>query len=142
MTSTVTDVEKALADARELEEYWRKEGWQSLQSEEETMSAEIIDIHSKVQLSTSNTDPEVRVYIELETNIYEVPIEDVSGIHPNDGLTIGKEDLYEDWINRILLKLGGNIIHHVQVIDSKSKVWSRYTYLSPDDKVRIIWEIV
>jgi autotransporter translocation and assembly factor TamB len=75
--TTVTDVERALIQARELEEYWRNEGWQSLQLEKQIMSAEIVDIHPRVQPSTSNTDPEVRVYIELETNIYEVPIEDV-----------------------------------------------------------------
>lgn len=140
--TTVSDVEKALTNARELEDYWINEGWQSLQLEEEVM---VKDIFVSVQRISENTDPEVLVHLELDTKMYVVPLADVSAIHINDSLVMGVEDLYPDWQERVQARLGEaiNIIDHVEILGLKSGNWDRYTYLSPvDGKIRIESDLI
>jgi len=142
MVSTISDVEKALTEARELEDFYISQGWQSLQLEEEVV---IKEIFVNIQCPSENVDPEVLVHIELDTKMYIVPLADVSAIHINDSLVIGVEDLYPDWQERVESRLGQgiDIIHHVEVVGLKSGNWDRYTYLSPvDGKIRVVSELI
>lgn len=131
MVSTVTDVEKALTAARELEEYWRNEGWQSLQLEEEVMSNEVLDVYPLV-----SPDVKVQVTIVLPNKIYSVPLQDVSSINPNECLVISSNDLYFDWEQKVEANLG-LLFQESTLADSKGN-WSVFRYLGSDSHIRVV----
>lgn len=131
MISTVTDVEKALADARELEEYWINEGWQSLQLEEEIMTNEVLDVYPLIEVDIS-----VTITIKLSDKIYSVPLEDVSSLSVNDCLVIGVSDLYPDWEERVRSKLGSYF--YEKRFTKNDEDWFEFRYVDSEGIVRIV----
>lgn len=131
MSSTVTDVEQALTDARVLEEYWMSNGWDALVLEEEIVSDEILDIYPLIE-----TDISVNITIKLPNKIYTVPLEDVSFISVNDCLVIGISDLYPDWEERIETNLG-YLIYETTITNDCGK-WHEARYVGKDRNTRIV----
>ena len=131
MVSTVTDVERALTQAREVEEYWRNEGWESLEIEEETISNDVLDVYPLV-----DRDVKVQVTIVLPDKIYSVPLQDVSPINPNECLVITSDDLYFDWEQKVEANLG-LLLQESTLTDNKGN-WSVFRYLGSDSNIRVV----
>lgn len=130
--TTFDNVKKALTNARELQNYWINEGWQSLQWEEEIVDSKVLDVFPLVEVDIS-----VQITIKLPNKSYSVPLEDVSDLAINDCLVIGASDLYFDWEDRVLTQ-----IEKAKLLSpiSENNGWRISKYLCEDEKIRVIRE--
>ncbi len=137
MTSTnLSDVQQALVNTQVIQQHWIDGGWKVLSNElEEKVVADnrVLDIYPLVELEL---DISVTVTIKLPNKIYVVPLEDVSPIHVNDCLTIGVDNLYPDWEQRVETNLGDKIYETTVVIDGVT--WVEADYLGDDGKCRLV----
>lgn len=129
--TTFDNVKKALTNARELQNYWINEGWQSLQWEEEIVDSKVLDVFPLVEVDIS-----VQITIKLPNKSYSVPLGDVSSISVNDCLVIGVSDLYLDWEERILKNLGEIVLETTITIDNTP--WIEVKYLGEDNNFRVV----
>lgn len=136
MTNTISDVEKYLGEARDLEDYWRDYGWEALNigEIEEVDMSEVLDIYPLVEIDIS-----VTITIKLPNKSYSVPLEDVSELSVNDCLVIGVSDLYPDWEDRIWTQIEkAKLLGHI----SQNEGWRISKYLCEDEKIRVVRELV
>jgi hypothetical protein len=130
MTSTISDVEKYLGEARDLEVYWREYGWETLNIDE-IEEVEILDIYPIVEANIN-----VTITIKLPNKIYVVPLEDVSPLNVNNCLTIEVSSLYPDWEKRIETNLGEPLIDNILLREGDT--WYDVKYIGEDEKIRIV----
>lgn len=131
MTSTMSDFEKYLGQARDLEEYWMDYGWETLNIDE-IEEVEILDIYPIVEADIS-----VNITIKLPDKVYCVPLEDVSSLNVKDCLVIEVGSLYPDWEERIKTNLGKFLID--RFIEIEGDTWYEAKYLrEEDEKIRIV----
>lgn len=130
MTSTISDFEKYLGQARDLENDWMDYGWKTLNIDE-IEEVEILDIYPIVEVDIS-----VNVTIKLFDKVYCVPLEDVSSLNVKDCLVIEVSSLYPDWEKRIETNLGEPLIDRFILIEGDT--WYEDKYLGEDEKIRIV----
>ena len=130
MTSTISDVEKYLGQARDLEDYWRDYGWETLNIDE-IEEVEILDIYPIVEVDIS-----VNITIKLSDKVYCVPLEDVSPLNVKDCLTIEVSNLYPDWEKRIETNLG-ELLTDNSILREEDN-WYEAKYVGKDEKIRVV----
>ena len=130
MTSTISDVEKYLGQARDLEDYWMDYGWETLNIDE-IEEVEILDIYPIVEVDIS-----VNITIKLLDKVYCVPLEDVSSLNAKDCLVIEVSNLYHDWDKRIETNLGELLIDNS--ILREGDTWYEAKYVGEDEKLRVV----
>ena len=130
MTSTISDVEKYLRQARDLEGYWRDYGWETLNIDE-IEEVEILDIYPIVEVDIS-----VNITIKLPDKVYCVPLEDVSSLNVKDCLTIEVSNLYHDWEKRIETNLGELLTDNSVLREGDT--WYEAKYIGKDEKIRVV----
>ena len=130
MTSIMSDVEKYLGQARDLENYWMDYGWETLNIDE-IEEVEILDIYPIVEVDIS-----VNITIKLLDKVYCVPLEDVSSLNVKDCLTIEVSNLYPDWEKRIKTNLGELLIDNS--ILREGDTWYEAKYVGEDEKIRVV----
>lgn len=134
MTSTVSDFEKYLGQARDLENDWMDYGWETLNIDE-IEEVEILDIYPIVEIDIS-----VNVTIKLFDKVYCVPLEDVSSLNVKDCLVIEVSSLYPDWEKRIETNLGELLIDKSTLREGDT--WYEAKYVGEDEKIRVVKRIV
>ena len=134
MTSTISDVERYLGQARDLEDYWRDYGWETL-NKDEIGEVEILDIYPIVEVDIS-----VNITIKLVNKSYSVPLEDISSLPVNDCLVIEVKDLYSDWEQRVLDKIDQSELLRYKLSFSDDDIceWHTRKYIGEDKKIRVI----
>jgi len=139
--SILSDVQQALINSQVSQQHWIDGGYEALsnQLEEELRKEnEIINIFSLVD----KVEPEItiRVRITQRNWIYNVPLQDVSSvIDVNKVLHIEKEDLYPNWKERVIERVGfSRLVYEKEVIDHKETNWSKAEYIDANKDVRVI----
>src|SRR4028118_115761 len=128
--STLSEVQQALINSQVTQQHWIDGGWEALsnQLEEELRKEnEIVKLFPLVD----QTEPDIRVYVKIFQRhfIYCVPLSDVTDVVDiNQVLYIQKEDLYLNWKERIISKLG-NSYKVKQIIDDKKITWNKTEYI-------------
>ena len=133
MTSIISDVEKYLGQARDLEGYWMDYGWETLNIDE-IEEVEILDIYPIVEVDI--IDISVNITIKLPDKVYCVPLEDVSSLNVKDCLTIEVSNLYPDWEKRIETNLGELLID--SSVLREGDTWYEAKYIGKDEKIRVV----
>lgn len=134
--STLSNVQQALLESELAQKHWVDGGYEALSNQlEEELKKEkqVIDIYPYVEIDIS-----VDITIVLPNKIYRVPLEDVSAISVNDCLTIGMEDLYVDWEERINKKLAWDKTIYSHSGYSSDNRFSVKKFFGIDHKVRIL----
>ena len=130
MTSIMSDFEKYLGRARDLEDYWMDYGWKTLNIDE-IEEVEILDIYPIVEVDIS-----VNITIKLPDKVYCVPLEDVSSLNVKDCLIIEVSSLYPDWEERIKTNLGELLTDNSVLREGDT--WYKAKYVGEDEKIRIV----
>ena len=133
MTSTISDVEKYLGQARDLEVYWMDYGWETININK-IEEVEILDIYPIVEVDI--IDISVNITIKLLDKMYCVPLEDVSLLNVKDCLIIEVSNLYPDWEKRIETNLGELLIDNSVLRDGDT--WYEAKYVGEDEKIRVV----
>ena len=126
----MSDVEKYLGQARDLENYWMDYGWETLNIDE-IEEVEILDIYPIVEVDIS-----VNITIKLLDKVYCVPLEDVSSLNVKDCLTIEVSNLYPDWEKRIETNLG-ELLTDNSILREEDN-WYEAKYVGKDEKIRVV----
>ena len=126
----MSDFEKYLGQARDLEDYWMDYGWETLNIDE-IEEVEILDIYPIVEVDIS-----VNITIKLSDKVYCVPLEDVSPLNVKDCLTIEVSNLYPDWEKRIETNLG-ELLTDNSILREEDN-WYEAKYVGKDEKIRVV----
>ena len=126
----MSNFEKYLGQARDLEGYWMEYGWETLNMDE-IEEVEILDIYPIVEVDIS-----VNITIKLPDKVYCVPLEDVSSLSVKDCLVIEVSNLYPDWEKRIETNLGELLIDNSVLREGDT--WYEAKYVGEDEKIRIV----